>query len=72
MIQGNGYNLQVINNLLEKKINIQIRKNCFKNGKNPLLFQLIRKATKWTAIIIEEFHACLLHIKFSQIYCYQE
>ena len=24
------------------------RKNCLKNGKNPLLFQFIRKAIKWT------------------------
>ena len=24
------------------------RKNCYKNGKNPLLFQFIRKAIEWT------------------------
>jgi hypothetical protein len=28
--------------------------NCHKNGKNPLLFQFIRKAIEWTVIIIEE------------------
>ena len=32
-------------------------KNCHKNGKNPLLFQFIRKAIEWTVIIIEEFHS---------------
>jgi hypothetical protein len=48
------------------------RKNCHKNGKNPLFFQFIRKAIKWTVIIIEEFHTCLLHIKFFQTYFYQE
>ena len=40
------------------------RKNYHKNGKNPLLFQFIRKAIEWTVIIIEEFLSCLLHIKF--------
>ena len=48
------------------------RKNCHKNGKNPLLLQFIRKAIEWTVIIIEELHSCLLHIKFSQIYFYPE
>ena len=33
------------------------RKNCHKNGNNPLLFQFIRKAIEWTVIIIEEFHS---------------
>ena len=41
-----------------------IRKNCQKNGKNPLLFQFIRKAIEWTVIIIEVLNSCLLRIKF--------
>ena len=28
------------------------RKNCHKNGNNPLLFQFIRKAIEWTVILI--------------------
>jgi hypothetical protein len=32
----------------------EIRKNCHKNEKNPLLFQFIKNAIKWTVIIIEE------------------
>ena len=48
------------------------RKNCHKNGKNPLLFQFIREAIEWTVIIIEEFHSCLLNIKFSQKYFYKK
>ena len=47
------------------------RKNCH-NGKNPSLFQFIRKAIEWTIIIIEEFHSCLLHIKFFRTYFYRE
>ena len=42
------------------------KKNSDKNGKNPLLFQFIKNVIKWTVIIIEEFHSCLLRIKFSQ------
>jgi Reverse transcriptase (RNA-dependent DNA polymerase). len=34
--------------------------NCHKNGKNPLLFQFIRKAIEWTVIIKEECLSCLL------------
>ena len=41
-------------------------------GKNPLLFQFIRKAIEWTVIIIEEFLSCLLHIKFFRTYFYRE
>jgi hypothetical protein len=40
-------------------------KNCHKNEKNPLLIQFIKKAIKWIVIIIEQFHFCQLHIKFS-------
>ena len=35
-------------------------------------FQFIRKAIGWTVIIIEEFHSCLLHIKFFRTYFYRE
>ena len=48
------------------------KKNCHKNGKNPLLFLFIRKAIEWTVIIIEEFLSCLLHIKFFRTYFYRE
>ena len=46
--------------------------NCYKNGKNSLLFQFIRQKVTWTAIIIEQFNFCLLHVKFSETYFYQK
>jgi len=48
------------------------RTNCHKNGNNPLLFQFIKKVIKCTVIIIEEFHSCLLDIKFFETHFYQE
>ena len=42
-------------------------KNCPKNGKTSLLFQFTLKVTKLIIITMEEFHFCLLHIKFAQI-----
>ena len=48
------------------------RENCHKNGKKLLLIQFIRQVIKWTVIITEEFHSCLLHINYSQTYFYQE
>ena len=48
------------------------RKNCYKNGKNPLLFQFLKKVIKWSIIIIEEFYSFLLHVKFSQTYFLKE
>ena len=70
LIQAGGSKLyEEIHELI---VFIWIRKNCHKNGKNPLLFQFIRKAIKWTVIIIEEFHSCLLHIKFFPTYFYRE
>ena len=44
------------------------RETSYNNGKNTLLFQFIRKAVKWTAVIIEGFHSCLFHIQFTQTY----
>ena len=32
----------------------------------------IHKKIEWTVIIIEEFHYCLLHIKFFRTYFYRE
>ena len=59
---------QVEVNYTKKYINslysFEIRKNCHKNRKNPLLFQFIRMAIEWTVIIVEVFQSCLFHIKF--------
>ena len=65
---GGNYTKKYINSLYS----FGTRKNCHKNGKNPLLFQFIRKAIEWTVIIIEKFHSCLLQIKFFRTYFYQE
>ena len=39
------------------------KKSCHKNGKNPLLFQFIRKAVNWTLTIMEKFHSYLSILK---------
>ena len=61
-----NYKKKYINSLYS----FETRKNCHKIGKNPLLFQFVRKAIEGTVIIKEEFHSCLLHIKFFRTYFY--
>ena len=59
---GNFLNKMVLKKVERKYVNIvgYYRMNCHKNGKNSLLFQIIKKAIKLTVIIIEEFHSYLL------------
>ena len=42
------------------------RKNCHNNGKNPFLFQIIRKAIKWTIIILSTSYKILSNTLLSR------
>jgi len=45
-----------------------IRKNIHSNGRNLLLYLLIKREMKLTVVIIEEYQCYQLHTKFYQIF----
>jgi hypothetical protein len=48
-----------------------IRRNCYSNGKNVLLYQFIKWVIKWTVIIIKESPSYQLPTKFYPTFFWQ-
>jgi hypothetical protein len=70
LIQAGG---EILLPVTRKLINLfGIRKNCLTSGRSLLLYQLTKRVTTLTVIIIVVYHCYQLHTKFYRIFSSQD